>query len=75
MPLRSARLLADRVRHARLQVVKYGGRLFLLDEPENVAPTIREFLDLLIGSDNNGRKLHSGNQVHSPAPGEIVRGT
>jgi hypothetical protein len=47
VPLRNARLLADRVRHARPQVVKYGGHLFLLDEPENVAPTIREFLDLV----------------------------
>ena len=47
MPLRNARLLADRVPDARLHVVKDGGHLFLLDEPESVAPTIREFLDVV----------------------------
>ena len=47
VPLRNARLLAARVPDARLHVVKDGGHLFLLDEPENVAPTIREFLDVV----------------------------
>jgi poly(3-hydroxyalkanoate) depolymerase len=45
VPLRNARLLAARVPDARLHVVKDGGHLFLLDEPENVAGTIRAFLD------------------------------
>jgi poly(3-hydroxyoctanoate) depolymerase len=45
VPLRNGRLLADRIPDARLHVVKDGGHLFLLDEPESVAPTIREFLD------------------------------
>jgi poly(3-hydroxyoctanoate) depolymerase len=45
VPLRNARLLAGRIPDARLHVVKGGGHLFLLDEPENVAPTIRAFLD------------------------------
>ena len=43
--LRNARLLAARIPGARLHVVKGGGHLFLLDEPENVAPAIRAFLD------------------------------
>jgi pimeloyl-ACP methyl ester carboxylesterase len=45
VPLRNGRLLAARLPHARLHVVKGGGHLFLLDEPENVAGVIREFLD------------------------------
>jgi poly(3-hydroxyalkanoate) depolymerase len=45
VPLRNARLLAARVPAARLHVVKDGGHLFLLDEPESVAPAIQEFLD------------------------------
>ncbi|HEX5820273.1 MAG TPA: alpha/beta fold hydrolase [Solirubrobacterales bacterium] len=45
VPLRNARLLAGRLPHARLHVVKEGGHLFLLDEPENAAPPIRAFLD------------------------------
>ena len=45
MPLGNARLLAARIPDARLHVVKGGGHLFLLDEPENVAPTILDFLD------------------------------
>jgi poly(3-hydroxyoctanoate) depolymerase len=45
VPLRNARLLADRLPRARLHVVRGGGHLFLLDEPENVAPAIRAFLD------------------------------
>jgi poly(3-hydroxyoctanoate) depolymerase len=44
VPLRNARLLAARIPDARLHVVKGGGHLFLLDEPENVAPTILDFL-------------------------------
>jgi len=45
VPVRNARLLAARIPDARLHVVKGGGHLFLLDEPENVAATIRGFLD------------------------------
>ena len=44
VPLRNARLLAARIPDARLHVVKGGGHLFLLDEPENVAPAIVDFL-------------------------------
>jgi poly(3-hydroxyalkanoate) depolymerase len=45
VPLGNARLLAARIPDARLHVVRGGGHLFLLDEPENVAPTILDFLD------------------------------
>jgi pimeloyl-ACP methyl ester carboxylesterase len=45
VPLRNARLLATRIPNARLHVVKGGGHLFLLDEPENVAGAIRGFLE------------------------------
>jgi poly(3-hydroxyalkanoate) depolymerase len=45
VPLRNGRLLANRLPDARLHVVKGGGHLFLLDEPENVAGVIRDFLD------------------------------
>jgi poly(3-hydroxyoctanoate) depolymerase len=45
MPMRNGRLLAARLPRARLHVVQGGGHLFLLDEPENVAGVIREFLD------------------------------
>jgi poly(3-hydroxyoctanoate) depolymerase len=45
VPLRNARILATRMPNARLHVVKGGGHLFLLDEPENVAGAIGAFLD------------------------------
>jgi len=45
VPLRNARLLATRLPDARLHVVKGGGHLFLLDEPQNVVGPIRGFLD------------------------------
>jgi poly(3-hydroxyoctanoate) depolymerase len=45
VPLRNARLLAARLPDARLHVVKGGGHLFLLDEPQNVVGPIRAFLD------------------------------
>lgn len=44
VPLRNARFLAARIPNARLHVVKGGGHLFLLDEPENVAGVIGAFL-------------------------------
>jgi poly(3-hydroxyalkanoate) depolymerase len=45
VPLRNARLLAAKLPDARLHLVKGGGHLFLLDEPENVVEAIRGFLD------------------------------
>ena len=45
VPLRNARVLAARLPDARLHVVKRGGHLFLLDEPENVVGAISAFLD------------------------------
>jgi poly(3-hydroxyalkanoate) depolymerase len=45
VPLGNGRLLAARIPDARLHVVEGGGHLFLLDEPENVVPTILDFLD------------------------------
>jgi poly(3-hydroxyalkanoate) depolymerase len=45
VPLRNGRLLATRLPNARLHVVRGGGHLFLLDEPESVAGEIRAFLD------------------------------
>ena len=45
VPPRNGRILAERLPDARLHVVPGGGHLFLLDEPENVAGTIRAFLD------------------------------
>ncbi len=45
VPLRNARLLAARLPNARLHVVKDGGHLFLLDEPENAIGPISSFLD------------------------------
>ena len=44
VPLRNARMLAGRLPHARLHVVKRGGHLFLLDEPESVVDVILSFL-------------------------------
>ena len=45
VPLLNARLLAARLPDARVHVVPGGGHLFLLDEPQSVAPQIRAFLD------------------------------
>ena len=45
VPLRNGRVLAARLPDARLHVVKGGGHLFLLDEPESVAGVIRDFVD------------------------------
>ena len=38
-------MLAARLPNARLHVVKGGGHLILLDEPENVVGAIETFLD------------------------------
>jgi poly(3-hydroxyalkanoate) depolymerase len=45
IPLANARLLAKRIPDAQLHVVKDGGHLFVLDEPENVSDVIHAFLD------------------------------
>jgi pimeloyl-ACP methyl ester carboxylesterase len=45
VPLRNGRVLAARLPNARQPGVKWGGHLFLLDEPESVAGVIGDFLD------------------------------
>jgi poly(3-hydroxyalkanoate) depolymerase len=45
IPLPNARFLAARIPDASLHVVKGGGHVFVLDEPENVVSQIEEFLD------------------------------
>ena len=45
IPLPNARLLARLIPNAQLHVVKDGGHVFVLDEPESVAPHIEAFLD------------------------------
>ena len=45
IPLANARLLARRIPDARLLVVKGGGHLFLIDEPESVIAAVHAFLD------------------------------
>ncbi|MGI8864911.1 MAG: alpha/beta fold hydrolase [Solirubrobacteraceae bacterium] len=44
IPLANARLLAWRIPHARLHVIRGGGHLFLLDQPEDVMGEVRGFL-------------------------------
>jgi pimeloyl-ACP methyl ester carboxylesterase len=43
-PLQNAQQMAQRLRSARLSVIKGGGHLFLLDEAQTVAPVIEAFL-------------------------------
>jgi poly(3-hydroxyoctanoate) depolymerase len=45
VPLLNARLLAARLPDARVHVIKGGGHLFLLDEPDSALPEIGAFLD------------------------------
>jgi poly(3-hydroxyalkanoate) depolymerase len=45
IPLANARFLARRIPDATLHVVKDGGHVFVLDEPENVIDPIQAFLD------------------------------
>jgi poly(3-hydroxyalkanoate) depolymerase len=45
IPLVNARFLAHRIPDARLYIVKGGGHLFVLDEPESVIDEIHSFLD------------------------------
>ena len=45
VPLDNGRLLVSRLPNARLHVVKGGGHLFLLDEPQSVVGAISAFLD------------------------------
>jgi poly(3-hydroxyalkanoate) depolymerase len=44
VPLGNAKRLASRLPDAQLHVVKGGGHLFLLDEPESAVPAIESFL-------------------------------
>ena len=45
VPLLNARTMASLLQHAALRVVRGGGHLFLLDEPESVASELGRFLD------------------------------
>jgi pimeloyl-ACP methyl ester carboxylesterase len=44
MPVASSRMLAWLIPDARLHVVRGGGHLFMVDQPETVLPVIDEFL-------------------------------
>jgi poly(3-hydroxyalkanoate) depolymerase len=46
VPVTNARMLAKRIPGARLHVIRGGGHLFLLDEPDSAVPEITTFLDL-----------------------------
>jgi poly(3-hydroxyalkanoate) depolymerase len=46
VPFANARILAWRIPNARLERLRGGGHLFLLDEPERAAAPIRAFLDM-----------------------------
>lgn len=45
IPLANARILARLIPNARLHVVKGGGHLFVLDEPESIVDELHAFLD------------------------------
>ena len=45
VPLVNGRILARRIRNARLHVVRGGGHLFLLERPAETADLVAEFLD------------------------------
>lgn len=45
VPIANARFLARRIPNARLHVVKGGGHVFVIDEPESVVGEIHAFLD------------------------------
>jgi poly(3-hydroxyoctanoate) depolymerase len=45
VPLVNGRILAERIRNARLHVVRGGGHLFLLERPAETADLVAEFLD------------------------------
>jgi pimeloyl-ACP methyl ester carboxylesterase len=44
LPLVNSRILAWRIPQARLEVIRGGGHLFLLQRPRQVVPLILEFL-------------------------------
>jgi poly(3-hydroxyalkanoate) depolymerase len=46
VPFANSRILAARIPRSRLERVRGGGHLFLLDEPERAAAPIRAFLDM-----------------------------
>lgn len=75
VPLRNARLLADRVPHARLPWSRTAGTCSCSTSPRTSPPRFGSSWTSCDRLTTNGRKLHSRNQVHSPSPGEIVRGT
>jgi poly(3-hydroxyoctanoate) depolymerase len=43
IPLANARLLAHRIPDAQLHVVRGGGHLFLLDEPDSAVARFKDF--------------------------------
>ena len=45
IPLANGRFLARRIPNARLHVVKGGGHVFVLDEPESIVDEIHAFLN------------------------------
>ena len=45
IPLANGKILAARIPNARLHVVKDGGHVFVLDEPESIAGEVHAFLD------------------------------
>jgi pimeloyl-ACP methyl ester carboxylesterase len=75
VPVRNARLLADRVPHARLPWSRTAGTCSCSTSPRTSPPRFGSSWTSCHRLTTNGRKLHSRNQVHSPAPGEIVSGT
>lgn len=59
VPVANARILARRIRHARLEIVKRAGHLLLWDDAPNLAARIGPFIDRRIGGNrarNNGAK-------------------
>jgi pimeloyl-ACP methyl ester carboxylesterase len=44
VPLVNARMLAERIPRAKLEVVERAGHLLLWDEPERIAPQIGRFI-------------------------------
>jgi pimeloyl-ACP methyl ester carboxylesterase len=50
-PVVNARRIAARMPNARLSIVKGGGHLFMLDEPESVVPALTGFLNGALADD------------------------
>lgn len=45
VPRFNAELLAKRIPHSRLEIIERGGHLFMFTHAEQIAQTVREFLD------------------------------